>query len=132
ELEGAASLGLTVLLTFDNAAVAGQEATLLEGRAQGGLEVVERLGDTVTNGTGLTGQTTTGDGDVDVVLVETVNSHDRLLDDELENRASEIGCELAAVHGHLALAWLDPDASDGVLALAGGIGAAEGVELLHV
>ena len=38
----------------------------------------------------------------------------------------------AAVDGDLAGARLDPDARDGVLALAGGIGAALRVELLHI
>ena len=39
---------------------------------------------------------------------------------------------LAVVDGDLACAGLDPDAGDRVLALAGGIGAALGVELLDV
>src|SRR5690554_1046487 len=130
ELEGAASLGPAVLLTLDDAAVAGQEATLLEDRAQARLEVVQRLRNAVTDGAGLTGQTTTGNGDVDVVLVEAVGSDDRLLDDELQNRTGEILGEFATVDGHRTLARLDPDAGDGVLALAGGIGAAEAVELL--
>src|SRR5690606_27854258 len=86
ELEGTTGLGLTVLLTFNNTAVAGQEATLLQSRTQSRFEVGESLGDTVTNGTGLTGQTTTSDGHVDVVLVEALSSNDRLLDDQLQNR----------------------------------------------
>ena len=86
----------------------------------------------MTNGTGLTAETTTGNGDVDVVLVEALGSDDRLLDDQLQHRTGEIFGEFAAVDGQRALARLDPDASDGVLALAGGIGAAEAVQLLGV
>ena len=55
----AAGLGLTVLLTLDNARVAGQEATLLQNSAQARFEVGECLGDAVTNRTGLTRLTTT-------------------------------------------------------------------------
>src|SRR5690606_26224409 len=117
-------LGLAVLLAFDDAAVAGQEATLLEHRAQRRLEEVQGLGDTVTHGTGLAGQTTTGNSDDDVVLVGAFGRDDRLLDDKLQNGTSEVGGEFAAVDGHGALARLDPDAGDSVLALAGSIGTA--------
>src|SRR5690606_14144033 len=118
------------LLAFHHASVAGQEATLLEHRAQGRLEVVQRLGDAVTNGTGLAAEAAASNGDGNVVLVETISGDDRLLHDQLQHGASEIALELAAVDSDLALARLDPDAGNGVLALAGGIGAAEGVELL--
>src|SRR6218665_1599625 len=130
ELEGLAGLGLAVLLAFDDAAVAGQEAALLERRAQCRLEEVQGLGDAVTNGTGLAGQTTTGNSDDDVVLVGAFGRDDRLLDDQLQNGTGEVGGEFAAIDGRGALARLDPDAGDGILALAGGIGAALGVELL--
>jgi hypothetical protein len=68
ELERAAGLGLAVLLALDDAAVAGQEATLLQHGAQARLEVGERLGDAVTNGTGLAGKTAAGNGCDDVEL----------------------------------------------------------------
>src|SRR5215217_2780845 len=51
ELERTTGLCLAVLLAFDDAAVAGQEATLLEHWAQGRLEEVQRLGDAVTDST---------------------------------------------------------------------------------
>src|SRR5690606_40487150 len=60
ELEGPAGLGLAVLLTLDDTAVAGQEATLLEYGAQARLKIGEGLRDSVKNGTGLTGETAAG------------------------------------------------------------------------
>src|SRR5690606_34514522 len=56
----------------------------------------------------------------------------RLLNDQLQNRASKIGSELTAIDHDLALAWLDPDTCNGILALAGGISAALSVELLDM
>src|ERR1700761_1794543 len=70
ELEGTAGLGLTLLLTFDNAAVAGQEAAGLQRAAQGRLEEGQGAGDAVTNGARLARQTTTGDGGDDGELVD--------------------------------------------------------------
>src|SRR5690606_6141014 len=55
ELERTTSLGATVLLTFNDAAIAGQESTLLKNRAQAWFVIGERLGDTMTYGTSLTG-----------------------------------------------------------------------------
>ena len=63
ELEAATRTGAAVLLALDDAAVAGQEAALLEDATQLGLEVGERLRDAVTDSTGLAGETATGDGD---------------------------------------------------------------------
>src|SRR5690606_2666292 len=132
ELEGLAGLGLAVLLAFDDAAVAGQEATLLEDRTQARLKEVQRLGDAVTHGTGLAGQTTTSNSDDNVVLLGAFGRDDRLLHDQLQHGTSEIGSELTAIDHDLALARLDPDTSNGVLALASGISAALGVELLDM
>src|SRR5690606_24013333 len=97
ELEGPAGLGLAVLLALDDAAVAGQEATLLEDRTQARLEVGEGLGDAVTNSTGLTGKTTTGNGGDDVELAGAGSSDQRLLQDHLQDRTGEVGREITAV-----------------------------------
>ena len=55
----------------------------------------------------------------------------RLLQHHLQNRTGEVRLEVLVVDRDHALAGLQPDARDGVLALAGGVGAAELVELLH-
>ena len=59
-----------------------------------------------------------------------VGDDERLLDHQAQHRAGEIDFLIAAVDDDLAGAGLQPDAGDGVLALAGGIGAALLVELL--
>lgn len=48
ELEAAASLALAVLLAFDRAAVAGEEAVGLQHATQFRLEIGHGLGDAVT------------------------------------------------------------------------------------
>ena len=53
ELERLARLGAAVLLALDGTTVAGQEAALLQHAAQIRFEIGQRLGDAVTDGTGL-------------------------------------------------------------------------------
>ena len=86
----------------------------------------------MTDRTGLAGEAAAGNRGVDVVLVLPGRRDDGLLQDHLQHRTGEEGVEFLAVHGDLAVARLDPHAGDGVLALAGRIGAALGIELLHV
>ena len=69
---------------------------------------------------------------INVELALALGGDERLLQDHLQHRPREIGDVVLAVDGDLAGALLDPDAGDGVLALAGGIGAALGVELLLI
>src|SRR3546814_5586184 len=52
-----------------------------------------------------------------------------LLQQHAQHRTGEIGVAVLAVHDELARTGLDPDAGNGVLALAGRIGADELVEL---
>src|SRR3546814_14783595 len=59
-----------------------------------------------------------------------VCSSDLLVDDQTKRRAGEIDRLIAAVHLDLAGAGLQPDARDGILAAAGGIGAALRVDML--
>ncbi len=104
----------------------------LRTRAQLRLVIGQRLGDAVAHRAGLAGQAAAGDGGDDVVLAVAVGGDDRLLQDHLQHRTGEILGEFLAVDGDAAGARLQPDAGDGVLALAGGIGAAVGVELLDI
>ena len=130
ELEAAAGLGLAVLLALDDARVAGEEAGLLDGGAQRGLEAAQRLGDAVLDRTGLAGKAAADNRGFDVILAVTLGNAERLVDDQAKRRASEIDFLLAAVDDDLARARLQPDARDGVLAAAGRISAAMLVELL--
>src|SRR5580704_320526 len=130
ELEAAARPGATIFLALDDAAVARQEAALLHSAAQIRLVLGERLGDAVAHRAGLARQPAARDGGDHVELLAALRDVERLLDDHLLGRAREIDLLVAAVDGDLAGARLDPDAGDGVLAPARGIGAALGVDFL--
>src|SRR6478736_2317331 len=132
ELEAAAGLGLTELLTLDDTRVAGQEAFLLERAAKLRLVEGQRLGDAVAHRARLAGETAALDRDDDVVLRHAIDELQRLLEHEAQHRAGEIDLLITAVDRDLAGARLDPDARDGVLALAGGIGTALRIDLLDV
>src|SRR5580704_7522720 len=130
ELEASAGLGLAVLFALNHAAVAGEEAVRLQKRAQARFVVGERLGKAVTHRARLTGEAGALHGDGDVELAEAVGDLQRLGDHHAQHRPGEIDLLIAAVDRDLALARLDPDPRDGVLALAGGVGAALRVDHL--
>src|SRR4051794_14890542 len=130
ELEAASCLGAAVLLALDDARVAGQEAGLLDERAQRGLVAGQRLSDAVLDRAGLAGEAAADDGRDHVILVAALGDIERLVDHEAQRRTREIGFLLATVDDDLARARLQPDARNGVLAAAGRIGTAELVELL--
>src|SRR5215468_10812341 len=69
ELEAASRLRLAVLLALDHAAVAGEEAALLQHGPQGRLEMGERAADAVAHGAGLAGEPAADDRADHVVLV---------------------------------------------------------------
>src|SRR4051812_34663379 len=124
ELEAAAGFGFAVLLALDHARVAGEETALLECAAQVRLEVHQRLRNAVAHRAGLTRQSAARNSADDVVLAIAVGGNQRLLDQHAQHRPREIDLDLAGVDDDLAWTGLDPDAGDGVLALAGGVGAA--------
>src|SRR5215213_5921564 len=132
ELEAAAGLLLAVLLTLDDARIAGQEAFLLERAAKIRLVVGQRLGEAVTDCAGLAGETATVNVDGDVVLAFALGDLERLSEDHAQHGTGEVDLGRTTVDHDLAGAGLDPHAGNRVLALAGGIGAAERVELLDV
>ena len=125
ELEAPARLALAVLLALDDAAVAGQEARGLQRRAQARLVERQRLADAVLDRAGLAGETAALDGGHHVELAGDAGDGEGLADHHLEHRAGEVDVHLLAVDDDLAVARLDPDAGDRVLALAGRVGAAE-------
>src|SRR5262249_48706478 len=132
ELERAPCFGPAVLLTFDHARVAGEEAAALQCAAQIGLVVHQRLGQAVAHGASLAGQAAARNGAGDVVLAAAVGRHQRLLDQHAQHRPRKINLDLAGIDNNLAGAGLDPNPRHRILALAGGIGPSLLVELLDV
>src|SRR5882757_1450063 len=130
ELEAAAGAGAAVLLALDDAAVARQEAALLHGAAQVRLVLGERLRDAVAHRAGLAREPAARHGGDHVELLAALRDVERLLDDHLLGRAREVDLLVAAVDGDLAGAGLHPDAGDGVLAPARGVGAALRIDFL--
>src|SRR5690606_6048442 len=119
ELEAAAGLGAAVLLALDHAAVAGEEASCLDGAAQRRLELGERLADAVLDCTGLAGKTAARHCADNVILADTIGDLERLGNDQAQRRAGEKHLLIAAIDGDLAGARLDPHACDGILAATG-------------
>src|SRR3984893_1255020 len=132
ELERLARLGAAVLLALDHARVAGEKAALFQDAAEFRFEIGQRLGDAVTHGARLARQTAAGHGADHVVLAGTGGCDQRLLDHHPQHWTREVDFDFAGVDDDLCGAGLDPDAGNRVLALAGGVGAAELVDLLDV
>ena len=81
--------------------------------------------------TGLTRQATTGDRRHHVELAFNTSHGKRLAQDHLQHRTGKVFRHRLAIDHDLARARLDPDAGNRVLALAGGIGAAQLVAHRH-
>src|SRR5438270_14030055 len=106
---------------------------MLQGRPQPRLIEGEGRADTVPHRAGLARQATALDRAPHIELAEPVGHDKGLADQHAQHGASEIDRAVAAIDLDPAIARLDPDAGNGVLALARGIGAAERVALwLHV
>src|SRR3954451_431857 len=130
ELEAAAGLGLAVLLALDDARVAGEEAFTLHRGPQARLVTGQRGRDSVAHRAGLAGEAAALDGRDHVILAAALGDVEHLVDDQAQGRPGEIDRLVAPVDDDLAGAGLQPHAGDGVLAAAGGVGAALLVELL--
>src|SRR5579872_6294885 len=129
ELEAAARFGLAVFLALHDAAVAGQEAAMLQEGAQPRLVKGERPADAVPDRTGLARKAAAGHRAPHVELAEPVGDDKRLADQHAQNGPGEIDRAVPPIDLDIAVAGFDPDAGDGVLALAGRVGAAERVAL---
>ena len=106
-----------------------REAGLVEHTAEIRLVIGQRLRDAVTHSAGLPRKTTTSHRDHDVILPGAACQNERLLKDHAQHGTGEIGALFFAVDLDAARSRLQPDAGDGVLALAGGVGAALGILL---
>ena len=97
-----------------------------------GAEAIERTADAMAHSACLAGKAAANHGALDIECASAVQRNEWLVDDHAQHRAREVASDFFAVHSHIAFTWLDPDAGNRVLALAGGIGAALGVDLLDV
>src|SRR5262249_40377151 len=129
ELEAASRLGAAVLLALDHPTVASQKAALLQERPQGRLVEGERFADAVPEGGRLAREAAALNRAVHVILAHPVHDAEGLIDQHAQHRPREIDRAISAVDRDLAGPGLEPDPRDRVLALAGRVGAALGVEL---
>ena len=97
----------------------------LERTAKPRLIALQGYRDAVLDGPRLPRQAATGDGGHHVELAFHTGDGERLAQDHLQHRTGEVFGDGLAIDHNLALSGHDPDAGDRVLALAGGIGAAQ-------
>src|SRR5690554_7861500 len=92
----------THFLPLDLTGVAGNETGLAQFAAQGFVVFHQRTGDTVTDGTSLTGDTATLNSDVNVELFSVAGQFQRLTHDHACSLATEELIESAVVDGDIA------------------------------
>ena len=119
ELRSATSGLETVLLSLLHTRVAGQEAGGLQSGTVLSVGGQQSAGNTVTDSTGLTGDTATCDVGNDVELTGGAGNAEGLVDDELQGLETEVIIDGTAVDGDLTGAGIDANASDGLLSAAG-------------
>src|SRR5205085_10045788 len=100
---------------------------MLQGRPQPRLIEGEGLADTVPHRAGLAREAAALNRAPHIELAEPIGDDKGLADQHAQHRAREIDRAVAAIDLDPAVARLDPDAGDRVLALAGRVGAAERV-----
>ena len=110
-----------VLLTFLHARVAGQEAGLLQGRAQLGVVLQQRAGQAVADGAGLAGAAAADNVDNNVELAFGAGEHQRAAGEQLQGVEADVIVDITAVDGELAGAVVHAHAGDRVLAAAGAV-----------
>src|SRR5579871_3331815 len=121
---------MAVLLALDHARVAGEESALLQHRAKADFVKRQRLRDSVAHGTGLPRKTSARYRARNIELSVAVCGNQWLTYDHSQHRPREIDGFFLAIHLDATAAWLDPDASDRILALAGRIGPAPGIAVI--
>ena len=113
ELEALAGLGLTGLLTFNDARVAGHEAFGAECGLVLGINLDEGAGDCETESLGLTFVATAVEIDVDVIFLYSVKSREGLFYDILKDGRGEVYVQGALVDGDCAIAFLEDHTGHG-------------------
>src|SRR5690606_36682199 len=107
----------TGLLALDDASVAGQEASLLEGTTvRLGVDLVEGTVDAKAQRAGLTGDAATLDAGVNVELALDVEQRERGVHELLVHLVGEVVLDVATVDGPLAGSENQAHAGHGLLA----------------
>src|SRR5258708_6209031 len=122
-LEALAGAGLPVLLALLLAGVAREEARALDRATLLGVERDERARDAVAHRLGLRGLAAARARGPDVELVLRFDELERLAEHHARGLALEVVVDRKPVDDDGAVAGLEPDARDGGLSLAGGVGA---------
>src|SRR5690606_30301476 len=120
-LRSAPGLAEAVLLALDPPGVPGEQARLLEGVTQVGIELDQPAGDTESKGVHLPGDTATFEGGVDVVATLGAGDLEWLHHPHALGHGGEIRLERATVEGELPTAFTEADPGDGLLAAASGL-----------
>ena len=111
----------TVLLTFLLTGIAGQQAGMLQGAAQGGIGLEQSTGNAEAHSFGLTGNAAAAHVDLDVVLFGELGEGKRLTDDHLQGLAGEILIHGTAVDFNLAGTGIKTGTGNSGLAAAGAV-----------
>lgn len=102
ELEPLTRALLSVLLTFLLTRITCDQAGLLQGRAEVGVEFHQRTRDPVTNRSGLSGRTTAIDVHKNVELADRVGQAKRLTDDHPKSFVREVRIERTTIDNDVA------------------------------
>ena len=119
ELEAFAGAWLTGLLTFLHTRVTLDVASLLEGDAEFRIHLLQRAGDTMSNGSGLAGDATTIHVDRNVILVAQGDRDERGVGEFGKVLVREIVLKITTIGHEFTRAWSDADAGGGGLTTAG-------------
>ncbi len=118
-MRAAAGFAPADLFAFDLAGIAGDEACLTQGLAQGRIVLHQRPGNAVANRAGLTGDPATADLDLDVELPGELHQFERLAHNHAAGLASKELINGPLIDGDAPGARLHMHAGRGSLAPAG-------------
>jgi hypothetical protein len=118
ELEATSSFLSTVLLSFLDAGIPGQEAKTSKFLSKGLVVLKQRSGNSKSDCASLSGHTATLTGGFDVKSSVHLESNEWALDENFKNWSAQVLLEVATVDADVAFALSDPDSCNRALASA--------------
>lgn len=118
ELEATSSFLSTVLLSFLDAGIPGQEAKTAKFFSKGLVVLKQGSGNSKSHGTSLSGHATTLTGGFDVESSVHLESNEWAFDEDFKNWSAQILLEVSTVDADVAFALSDPDSCNRALASA--------------